>query len=520
MADFGVTQYIGARYVPKFYENSDGTEEWRAGVEYEPLTIVTYNGNSYTSKKPVPSNIGNPSDNTSYWVSTGNFNAQLAQIQTEVSEIKNKTEFFVTPEEYGAVGDGETNDSAAINAAIRSGHAVFFDSNKTYRADIITPNDRYVDIDFNGSVIVGSVTVTTTLPNINYSDKNRHFFRNGNIRATSAVAILVQDDNYRTVIENMTITALRTGIQCGVSGTRPSDVHIINCFINAAPGNEDTSEYGINCVGTDNKISGCLIYGFMTAIKCKSLEVIENCHFLYRGDFSINWNDAVAIECQNSPVISNCYFDTYKKALKFSGNCYPSLSNMIFYSWREDTGDINGLIDFNGHEGYIKINGATINLSNVTNFKTLSADLSTDSNAAKYINSEVNGVFCTRWSAVYAYDVLRKAIRTNFYNNSVAGGSYALVGRFIAPTFGTYIGTLYITAGVRHDFIIRVTNSGTTATKLADDQSSLELIADSDGRGFTLYAKFNAAWSFMPAEAFSSLLKLGLFPTVSEPVIR
>lgn len=88
MSDFGVTQYIGARYVPKFYENSDGTEEWRAGVEYEPLTIVTYNGNSYTSKKPVPSNIGNPSDNTSYWVSTGNYNQQVEAYRQEVQEYK------------------------------------------------------------------------------------------------------------------------------------------------------------------------------------------------------------------------------------------------------------------------------------------------------------------------------------------------------------------------------------------------------------------------------------------------
>ena len=83
-----VTQYIGARYVPKFYENSDGTEEWRAGVEYEPLTIVTYNGNSYTSKKPVPSNIGNPSDNTAYWVSTGNYNQQVEEYRQEVQEYK------------------------------------------------------------------------------------------------------------------------------------------------------------------------------------------------------------------------------------------------------------------------------------------------------------------------------------------------------------------------------------------------------------------------------------------------
>ena len=83
-----VTQYIGARYVPKFYENSDGTEEWRAGVEYEPLTIVTYNGNSYTSKKPVPSNIGNPSANPSYWAATGNYNQQVEEYRQQVEEYR------------------------------------------------------------------------------------------------------------------------------------------------------------------------------------------------------------------------------------------------------------------------------------------------------------------------------------------------------------------------------------------------------------------------------------------------
>lgn len=79
-------QYIGARYVPKFYENSAGTSEWRSGVIYEPLTIVTWNGNSYTSKKVVPAAIGDPSSNPAYWVATGVFNEQLASIQTELAQ--------------------------------------------------------------------------------------------------------------------------------------------------------------------------------------------------------------------------------------------------------------------------------------------------------------------------------------------------------------------------------------------------------------------------------------------------
>lgn len=85
-------QYIGARYVPKFYENSDGTSEWRSGVIYEPLTIVTYNSNSYTSKKMVPATIGNPSTNPAYWVATGEFNEQLANLQTLTEDLSNSME--------------------------------------------------------------------------------------------------------------------------------------------------------------------------------------------------------------------------------------------------------------------------------------------------------------------------------------------------------------------------------------------------------------------------------------------
>lgn len=63
-------EYVGARYVPKLMG------EWNKDLPYEPLSVVTYMGASYTSKVPVPS--GTEIGNTSYWVCTGNYNAQVA----------------------------------------------------------------------------------------------------------------------------------------------------------------------------------------------------------------------------------------------------------------------------------------------------------------------------------------------------------------------------------------------------------------------------------------------------------
>lgn len=82
-----VKQYIGARYVPKFFENSSGTSEWRSNTIYEALTVVTRNGNSYTSKKPVPANVGAPENNPEYWVATGVYNEQFREYDRKIDAV-------------------------------------------------------------------------------------------------------------------------------------------------------------------------------------------------------------------------------------------------------------------------------------------------------------------------------------------------------------------------------------------------------------------------------------------------
>lgn len=80
----GVTQYVGARYVPLFANPA----QWSSEREYEPLTIVLYQGNSFTSMQYVP--IGIDITNEEFWAQTGNYNAQIEQYRQEVREYSKK----------------------------------------------------------------------------------------------------------------------------------------------------------------------------------------------------------------------------------------------------------------------------------------------------------------------------------------------------------------------------------------------------------------------------------------------
>lgn len=64
--------------------------DWDNTKTYEPLTIVYYQGNSYTSRQSVPAGVD--ITDTTYWALTGNYNAQVEQYRKEVaSKLSNVT---------------------------------------------------------------------------------------------------------------------------------------------------------------------------------------------------------------------------------------------------------------------------------------------------------------------------------------------------------------------------------------------------------------------------------------------
>lgn len=117
-------QYIGARYVTKVYENSQNpsSAEWENGVEYEPLTMVTYQNSSYLSKKTVPVTVGDPASNGTYWVQTGYYNGQITSLQEQINAINDnfstmESGFWLHGKKVVAYGDSTIEEPSYLSLA-------------------------------------------------------------------------------------------------------------------------------------------------------------------------------------------------------------------------------------------------------------------------------------------------------------------------------------------------------------------------------------------------------------------
>lgn len=108
-------QYIGARYVPIIGRKDEESTEWDGGLApYEPLTIVLYQGNSYTSRQFVPAGVEITNDE--FWANTGNYNAQVEQYRQEVltfaESIEDNTEAIAANTEDIAANTDAITDNA------------------------------------------------------------------------------------------------------------------------------------------------------------------------------------------------------------------------------------------------------------------------------------------------------------------------------------------------------------------------------------------------------------------------
>lgn len=107
------SQYVGSRYVPIFADPI----EWDNRRSYESLTIVTHDGESYTSK----CNVGPGIDitNERYWAKTGAYNAQVEQYRAEVKDLSSQVTGFASDNaEFREKIDQFTKDNAEMKNTV------------------------------------------------------------------------------------------------------------------------------------------------------------------------------------------------------------------------------------------------------------------------------------------------------------------------------------------------------------------------------------------------------------------
>lgn len=167
-----VTQYIGARYVPLFADPI----EWNDQREYEPLTIVTNQGNSYTSRQFVPKGV--PITNEMFWATTGNYNAQIEQyinqvkqyaqevdtMRVDISNLSNKVE-TISSQDYIRLSKMEGNNdderfSNALKISKASGKTILVDMNITLNNALVVNEDDVIKIRGLQTTTLNAPTIT------------------------------------------------------------------------------------------------------------------------------------------------------------------------------------------------------------------------------------------------------------------------------------------------------------------------------------------------------------------------
>lgn len=300
-------EYIGARYVTKIYENSldPSSAEWEAGVNYEPLIIVTFNNGSYMSKKVVPASVGDPAANPDYWTQTGFYNGQIAMLQDEIDKLNNNIKYIdVDVLSYpGSDYDAQLKNAIADVAADTTvnGARIFLPAGEVRLSEVDLPSGKsfeFIGYGMNNNNLSSFGTIIKPLlPSTSYifgatgPGRDYNTFRNITFDGESSCPYAIHGDYLggalieRCAFLNFTTIAVETHGICHLNGNYFKNPGATNCVIYSdsyVTNNEfSVADVCLEVQASGNRIIGNLIntgttYGLKIKIGGSSTAVNNN----------------------------------------------------------------------------------------------------------------------------------------------------------------------------------------------------------------------------------------------------
>lgn len=322
-------------YFPHISEYNDGI--WTPDHNYQPNEIVIAGSDLYIAKAATPTGIS--INNTKYWLKVASIPSDVLELDDRV-DVLEKTKYYVTPEDFGAVGDGVTDDQAAIQAALENenGYNVIF-SGKTYliSAPIVIDLKKVTSIELANSIIQADADMPYMVI-IKASGGN--YIRNVNIKGNGTIDCKGRASSGIHIEEtaplvNIINIEIRNFSDYGILNDAPqcifTDLRLI--------ATNNTSSTGIKNTATDNQITNCFIYRTKIGMEIMG-DIINDLHtWIDRDQSSVQIaTESIGIIAHLTIYAGTLYLDACSTAIYADANSRISISNLIYLTDKAHSG--------------------------------------------------------------------------------------------------------------------------------------------------------------------------------------